>query len=185
MATLRDLHDPLSTAVPGAKSNVIARDPKQPLVEYLVTRTELTPTDYALSWALAYHLAIKRVDDFLDYVREMSKLAPFETRAPADHLVIFKKAFGPNLGKLGKEIGVHLSKLKDFDALPYYAVMFEQALGNGTVRRAAMVSQSPSMIRQWIDGSTNPAGGEPRWQVLPPPSRARALVTAEQWVRSG
>ncbi len=89
MATLRDLEDPLSTAVPGAKSHVIARDPKQPLVEYLVTRTELTPTDYALSWALAYHLALKRVDDFLDYVREMSKLAPFETalaRRPPRHL---------------------------------------------------------------------------------------------------
>ncbi len=171
--------------MPGAKSHVIARDPKQPLVEYLVTRTELTPTDYALSWALAYHLALKRVDDFLDYVREMSKLGPFERRTPAEHLGVFKKVFGPNLGKLGKDVGAHLGKLRQIDALPYYAVMFEQALGNGMVRRAAMVSQSPSMIRQWIDSSTNPAGGEPRWQVFPHPSRARALMTAEQWVRNG
>ncbi|HEY2156538.1 MAG TPA: DUF1570 domain-containing protein [Isosphaeraceae bacterium] len=185
IATLRDLEDPLATAVPGAKSQVISRDPKQPLVEYLVTRTELTPTDYALSWALAYHLVWKRIDDFLDYVREMSKLGPFERRTPAEHLVIFKKIFGPNLGKLGKDVAGHLGKLRQIDALPYYAVMFEQALGNGMVRRAAMVSQSPLMIRQWIDSSTNPTGGEPRWQVLPHPSRNRAMMTAEQWVRSG
>ena len=81
MATIRDLDDPLSTTVPGAKVPVIARDPKQSLVEYLVTRTELTPTDYALSWALTYYLAKKRLDDFLDYLREMSRLAPFEERA--------------------------------------------------------------------------------------------------------
>ncbi len=185
MATLRDLEDPLSTTVAGAKSQVVARDPKQPLVEYLVTRTELTPTDYALSWALAYHLAMKRLDDFLDYLREMGKLGPFERRSPADHLTIFKKAFGTNLGKLGKDVGGHIGRLKQADALPYYAVMFEQALGNGMVRRAAMVSQSPSVIRQWIDSSTSPSGAEPRWQVFPQPTRARAMMTAEEWMRSG
>lgn len=185
MATIRDLDDPLSTVVPGAKVPTIARDPKQPLVEYLVTRSELTPTDYALSWALTHHLAVKRLDDFLDYLREMSKLAPFEERSPADQLRAFKAAFGSNLGKLDAAVGAHLRKFKQIDALPYYAVMFEQSLGNGMVRRAAMVSQSPSVIRQWIETTTNPRGAEPRWQVLPHPTRARALLTAGEWMGNG
>ncbi len=185
MATIRDLDDPLSTTVPGAKAPVVARDPKQPLVEYLVTRSELSPTDYALSWALTYHLAKRRLDNFLDYVREMSKLAPFEQRSPEDQLRAFKAAFGPNLGKLGKDVAGHIGRLKQVDALPYYAVMFEQSLGNGMVRRAAMVSQSPSMIRQWIETTTNPRGNEPHWQILPHPSKARALMTAGQWMGSG
>ena len=60
--------------------------------------------------------------------------------------------------------------------------MFEQPLNNGMLRRAAMVSQSPSMIRQWIEMTTNPGGAEPRWQILPHPTRARAMLTAEQWM---
>ena len=185
MATIRDLDDPLSTTVPGAKVPAVARDPRQPLVEYLVTRSELTPTDYALSWALTYHLAMKRLDDFLDYLRELSKLAPFEHRSPEDHLRAFKAAFGPNLGKLDAAVGGHIRKLKVIDAMPYYAVMFEQSLNNGMMRRAAMVSQSPSVIRQWIETTTVPGAADPRWQILPHPTRARALITAEQWMGNG
>jgi hypothetical protein len=185
MATLRDLEDPLSTMVTGAKTPVVARDPRQPLVEYLVTRSELTPTDYALSWGLTYYLAMKRLDSFLDYIREMSKLAPFEQRSPEDHLRTFRATFGTNLGKLDSAVGGYLRKLPQADAVPYYAVMFEQQIPNGMVRRAAMVSQSPSMIRQWIETSTNPRGAEPRWQILPHPTRARALITAEQWMGNG
>jgi hypothetical protein len=53
------------------------------------------------------------------------------------------------------------------------------------VRRATMVSQSPSVIRQWIEGTTNPAGAEPRWQVLPRPTRVRAQLAAQEWLRDG
>src|SRR5262249_50386195 len=51
MATIRDLEDPLSLQVNGPNRPRIGRDPGMPLVEYLVTRTQLTPTDYALAWA--------------------------------------------------------------------------------------------------------------------------------------
>ena len=73
-------------------------------VEYLVTRTELTPTDYALSWALTYYLARNRSDDFLDFVREMSAMKPLEKRTPEDHLQAFKRAFGEKLGKLDNAV---------------------------------------------------------------------------------
>jgi len=182
MATIRDLDDPLSTQVPGANAPTIARDPGRPLVEYLVTRTDLSPTDYALSWALTYHLAIKRVDDFLDYIRVMSQIPPMEHRSPDDHLRTFKAAFGDKLGKLDVALGSHLRKLKQVDALPYYAVMFEQQIPGNRVRRAAMVSQSPLVIRQWIQTTTSPKGAQPRWQMLPHLSKARALLEAHQFI---
>ena len=78
-----------------------------------------------------------------------------------------------------------LRKLKQIDALPHYAVMFEQPFPGNTVRRSAMVSQSPQVIRQWIETSTSPRGGDPRWQILPHPTRARAILTAEHWVGGG
>ena len=60
--------------------------------------------------------------------------------------------------------------------------MFEQPFQPSTLVRRAIVSQSPSMIRQWIENSTSQAGGEPRWQVLTYPTRARALQNIDQWV---
>jgi hypothetical protein len=182
IATIRDLDDPLSTKVAGANVPAIVRDPGTPLVEYLVTRAELNPSDYALAWALTYYLAIKRADDFLDFVREMSQIPPLERRSPADHLRSFKAAFGDNLVKLDLAVLGHLRKLKQIDALPYYAVMFEQPVQGGRVHRAAMVSQSPLIIRQWLENNTSPRGAEPRWDILPHPSRARAMITAEQWI---
>ena len=60
MATIRDLDDPMPDPVPGAREAVaIGRDRGTPLVEYLVTRKDLTPTDYALSWALTHYLATR------------------------------------------------------------------------------------------------------------------------------
>jgi hypothetical protein len=182
IATIRDLYDPLSHQVAGANVPQIRRDPGQTIAEYLVTRAELTPTDYALSWALTYYLAQKRVDDFLNFLREMSRLEPFAPRTPQDDLRAFKAAFGDRLPKLDKDVIDHLSRLKQIDALPYYAVVFEQNLQDGRLYRAAYVSQSPSMIRQWIETSTSQTGAEPRWQISPQSSKARALLTVQQWM---
>jgi hypothetical protein len=182
IATIRDLDDPLSNQVAGANVPQIRRDPGQSIAEYLVTRAELSPTDYALSWALTYHLAQKRVDDFLGFLREMSRLEPFAPLTPQDHLRAFKAAFGDRLVKLDKDVLDHIRRLKEIDALPYYAVVFEQNLADGRLYRAAYVSQSPSMIRQWIESSTSQAGAEPRWQIAPQKSKARALLTVQQWM---
>jgi hypothetical protein len=185
IATIRDLSDPLSTQVVGAGGPAIHRKPGQPLVEYVVTRMELSPTDYALSWALTYHLALKRVDDFLDFLREMGRMEPFEVKTPADHLRAFKAAFGDRLGKLDKDVSDHIGRLKQADALPYYAVMFAQPMPGGILRRAALVSRSPSVIRQWIETSTMPNGEDPHWQILPQPTQAGAFTLAEQWMGNG
>ncbi len=184
LATIRDLSDPLAVMVRGNGAARIERDLSKTLVEYLVTRSELTPTDYALAWALTYHLARTRSDEFLDFVREMSALKPLEERTPDQHLKSFRAAFGENLVKIEAAVSKDLRKLRQIDALPYYAVFFEQQLGGSFIRRA-MVSQSPSVIRQWIENSTAPAGGIPHWQISEHPSRARATLAVDQWVGGG
>jgi hypothetical protein len=185
MATIRDLADPLSGQVPGAsRPEHIGRPPGMSLVEYLVKKTDLTPTDYALAWAMTYYLAKERVDEFVAFLKMMSALPPLEKRTPDEHLASFKAAFGTELAKLDKDINAYLKKLKVTHQLPYYAVMLEQHIGNGRMKRAAIVSQSPSMIRQWLETVSVPSGEPPVWEALPYPSRARAMVTADEWVRS-
>jgi hypothetical protein len=181
MATIRDLEDPLSLQVKGANRPLIGRDPRKAMVEYLVTRIELSPTDYALAWALTHFLAQKREGVFLGYLKTMSQLDPLEERTPEQQLALFRDAFGADLGKIDRSVNVYLNKLK-YDPLPYYAVMFEQPLSLGRFKRAVMVSQSPTMIQQWLDTVGSPEGGPPTWQAIPHPTRTRALLTAEQWI---
>jgi hypothetical protein len=183
IVTMRDLDDPLSSQIRGG-GNVVRRDRSKTMIEYLVTKTDLTPTDYALSWALTYHLALKRGDDFLDFLREMSAMPPLEKRSPADHLQAFKEAFGDNLVKVETAVSKDVQKLKQIDALPYYAVMFQQPMGQ-IINRKAIVSQSPSVIRQWIENNTDPRGGQPGWEVVPQPTKARAVLTVEHWIKGG
>jgi hypothetical protein len=184
LATIRDLDDPLSGQVAGsARPEHIGRRPGMPLVEYLVTKTDLTPTDYALAWAMTHYLAMKRVDEFIPFLKAMSNAPPLQPMTPEDHLAAFRGAFGDDLKKLDREIGKYLSKLKIVNHLPYYAVMFQQRVGVGLVKRAAIVSQSPSMIRQWLETVTTPRGDIPAWEALSFASRTPALVTAEAWVR--
>ena len=187
LATIRDLDDPLSNqAKDGLTLAPVARDRKIPLVEHLVTQTELTPRDYALSWALTHYLALKRVDGFVAYMKRMSRLKPFESRTPEQQLADFRECFGDDLVKLDANVAKYLKTLKvpDSLALPYYAVMIEQPVNARMTRRLAMVSQSPSVIRQWVE-SLSDHGASGHWQALPFPSRARAELTAKQWMEQG
>ncbi|SIN80230.1 Protein of unknown function [Singulisphaera sp. GP187] len=181
MATIHDLDDPASLFVKGAERQRLGRDRRKPLVEYLITRASLTPTDYALSWALTHYLAMKKGTEFLAFIRTMSALPPLEERTPDQHLASFRDAFGTDLAKLDKTVAGYLSKLK-FDPLPYYAVVFEQPIAGNQIRRATIVSQSPSMIRQWLSQINDSNGGQYSWDVFPHPTRARAQLAAEQWI---
>ena len=184
IATIRDLGDPLSGQVAGSTPpEHIGRKPGMPLVEYLVTKADLSPTDYALSWAMTHHLARRRVADFITYLRAMSALPPLSKRTPANQLAAFGRAFGTDLGRLDAEINTHLGKLKVTNQLPYYSVMSQQRVGGGLLRRAAIVSQSPSMIRQWLE-TISASGDPPAWEAYPFPNRTPALAAAAAWVGS-
>lgn len=189
MATLREIEDPLALTMqgPAARSETLFRRPGQPLVEAMLTRSELTPTEYALAWAMTHYLALKRGDDFIHYLKRMAELPPLAPRTAEDQVRDFRECFGDDLVKLDKAINAYLrwlTKQKGYASMPYYAVMFEQALTAGLVRRAAMVSQSPQVIRQWVRELSNPNAGAPAWQAIPHPSRARANLAVQEWMRN-
>ncbi|MBV8129938.1 MAG: DUF1570 domain-containing protein [Planctomycetaceae bacterium] len=188
MATIRELEDPLSVAIRGddGQSKALVREPGKPLVECLVRKTHLTPTEYALAWAMTHYLAFKRQDDFVAYLKVMSQIPPLEPRTPEDHLAEFRKAFGSDLVKIDKTIDRYLKNLakqKGYDPMPFYAATYEQSLPAGLLKRAAMVSQSPQMIQQWVEEISNPLGAQPTWQALPHATRARALLAVEEYMK--
>jgi hypothetical protein len=183
MATIRDLDDPASQFVQGMSRPQLGRDRRRPLVEHLVTRTALTPTDYALSWALTHYLAMRKGTAFIAFLKTMSEIPPLVKRSPEEQLASFRAAFGSDLVKLDKAIAIYLAKLK-YDPLPYYAVMFQQAVGGGRVNRATLVSQSPSVIQQWLEQVRRPDGAPPACEIIPHPTKARALLTTQQWIHS-
>ncbi len=188
LTTIRDLDDPMSSEVRGGPKVPTARDRGQPLVKYLATRSELTPTDYALSWGLTHYLAQKQVDKFVAYIRKLNRLRPFETRTPEEQLADFREAFGPDLNKLDAQVAKHLSKLMklpESQALPFYAVLLEQRVSPNAVRRMSMVSQSPSLIRQWVETASNQGDGQVHWEPIAHPNRTRAVMTADSWVHQG
>lgn len=150
-----------------------------------MTRKELTPTDYAFSWALTHYLFSQRPDEFVAYLKAMSRLRPHEDQSPAEQIAAFVNAFGADLGPMDGKVAKHLKKFKQGDALPHYAVIFEQPVGPVAVRRHYMVSQSPSVIRQWIESVKAPEGGPPQWRVFRHPTQKKALEAAEQWMNEG
>ncbi len=189
MATIRELQDPLAVAFrgDGDQAKAMVGQPGKPLVECLVRKTHLTPTEYALAWAMTHYLAFKRQDDFVEYLKAMSQIPPLEPRTPEDHLAEFRKAFGADLVKIDKTIDGYLKKLakqKGYDPMPYYAATYEQTLPAGLLKRAAMVSQSPQMIQQWVEEISSPLGAPPNWQALPFTRRAQALLAVEEWMKS-
>jgi hypothetical protein len=188
MATIRELEDPLSNQVNGAivPAVQVARHRSTMQAELLMEKTALTPTDYAQAWALTHYLAQERGGAFVDYLKTMSRIPPLEPRTPQENLLEFRQFFGGDLARLDKKVDDHIYKLsrkKTYDALFYYAVVFHQSLGNGMVRRAAYVSQSPQMIQQWVLDTTSPHGDVPNWEASPWLTRAQAIFAAEAWMR--
>jgi Protein of unknown function (DUF1570) len=188
MATLRELDDPLSNRVDITKVRPIqvARERAPTQTESLVLKPVLTPPDYAQAWALTHFLAQRRGEDFVKYLKAMSQIPPLGARTPQQNLADFRRFFGEDLTRLDKKLDDYIHKLsqkKGYDLLPYFTVVFVQPMGNGVVRRLATVSQSPQMIQQWVHEETMAAGGEPNWEAVAWPTRARAQLAAEEWMR--
>jgi hypothetical protein len=188
MATLRDLQDPQTfeeRVAAGARqqgTKIGGPSAGMSTVEYLVTRKALTPTDYALSWALTHYLANRRFPALLSYLDDLSHREPLQTASPEEHLADFRRHFTDDLRKLDPQINKYLAGLKGYEALPYFAVTFEQIMGGGIVRRSVLVSQSPATIRQWVDEMSRPEGGSVAWHATPFLYQAQAMQMAERWL---
>jgi hypothetical protein len=185
---LRELDDPLAEEFGNGGAPRPARRARWLIqAESLITKTRLTPTDYAQAWALTHYLAQKKPNgEFVKYLKAMSQVPPLEPRTPEQQLAEFCKFFGEDLAKLDRKADEYIRKLSQkpgYDLLPYYAVFFEQPLGGGMVRRAATYSQSPQMIEQWVQERSSPEGGIPNWQAFPYPTRTRAISAMTEWMR--
>lgn len=180
MATIRELHDPFSATMQGHAAT--ARPPGTPLVEHLVTRTQLTSIDYAVAWAVTHYLVNCESQAFRSYLLTLGAREPGQEIGPDEHLADFRAHFGENLGQLDRAVGRYLSRLKEAQPLSHYAVFFEQPLSPSVVRRSAFVSQSPAMIRRWVEENRSPQGGHVSWRALPFPTRSRAQLAAQGWL---
>ncbi len=179
MATMRELEDPL------ANNKKVKQKVAGSQSEALLLKTALSPTDYALAWALTHYLAQTRGLQFVKYLNEMRQFPALERRTPAENLEEFRKFFPDAPPRLDKKLSDHIHKLsqrKSYDTLYYYAVVFVQPLGNGVVRRAATVSQSPQIIQEWVQEMTSPTGDFPSWQADPWPTRAGAEKAIQDWM---
>jgi hypothetical protein len=189
MATIRELEDPLSNQVQGAVAPAVpdARQLSIAQSESLMLKSALTPTDYAQAWALTHYLAQNRGTEIVNFLKAMSQITPLAPRSTEANLGEFRKFFGGDLARLDRKVDEHVHKIsqkKTYDTLFCYAVLFRQTLGNGMVSCKAYVSQSPQMIQQWVQEVTDPSGYEPSWEFIPRPTRAQAIFTAEEWMRS-
>ena len=100
LATIRDLNEPLSGQVPGSsRPEHIGRPPDMPLVEYLITKSEFTPTDYAAHLGndlLPGHEAVRQ---FVDFPKAMSRMPPLEAPHALRPIAAFRSAFGSKPGE--------------------------------------------------------------------------------------
>ena len=184
MATIRDLHDPLTGrfGTPAAGGD---RARNADSLKSLLTREQLDATDYARSWALTHYLATKRLPELLAYLKELGALRPEAPVTADEQLSRFRKRFGDDVPRMERSIVKYLGALKGYEPIPYYAVTFEQPVGAGAIHRAAFVSQSPAMINRWIVETATPRGGAYLWHAYPFPTRARAVLAAQEWFQGG
>ena len=184
IATLDDLRDAAAIQGHGPASSraTVGRDPAASLVEYIITRTDLNPTDYSLAWALTHYLANKQTPAFLSFLREMGQVPPGVHRSVEQNTAVFVRHFGDKFRQIDTQVDRHLAKLRSQTTLVYYGVVFEQPMPGNLARRATLVSRSPQFIREWLTVATpDPLGGPPRWQIAEFRTRAEAVQFTENW----
>ena len=186
MATLIDLRSPAAFDLPLRADGLTPRairpgpGPPEPWVTRLVLRPELTATDYALAWSLTNYLARTFPEAFTAYLRELSARPPLAPRTPEQQLDDFVSHFEIEPKQLARRIDRHLAVAR-YEQVPFYAVCFEQDMGPAPPRRGVYVTQSPTMIAQWLRSQTRPDGGLALWWASPYPSRNLARQAAESW----
>src|SRR5262249_6735465 len=110
-------------------------------------------------------------------------LEPLRPLQPADHLATFRSFFPEKPQAIDAKVRNHLANLVPPFLLPYYAVTFEEAFPDGSFRRGVLVSQSPSVIREWLASMAHPKGRY-AWEAFPFPSRKMAALYTQQWLNS-
>jgi hypothetical protein len=128
------------------------------MVQDTVTAAGLTSTGYASAWALTHYLAKTNREAFNGYLRELSKLKPFEGETNvtppgiiAENRALFATHFGDDLGNIEKRLVLHLKKLPyndPFAEYPHFVSTVISTLNNKQVRDAN-VFHTPELAVRW------------------------------------
>ncbi len=185
LSTLADLED--SLAIQGRSPRMtrsrIGPIARSSTVDHLTQAKELSETDYALSWGLVHYLANHHADDFVRYLRILGQHRPFVTYPQDEALEDFRSIFGEISARLDEPMRKHLGGLKQRESLAYFAVIFEQTIEPGVVRRGTMVSQSPLVIRQWLECMASAFSEPYEWRVQSFATRSAAIGATESWLK--
>ena len=184
MATIAELNDPANFQVRNVDLRLksLDHDPNLTWIENIVRKTELNPTEYALAWALTHALVTRKRADFVAYLRELAQFEPLTTKTPDDHWADFTRHFlkpRPEPARLVKEVYLHLARQK-YDPIPFFAVSIEHPLPGGRIRRAGLITQSPSMIRQRIAEVSLAFGGQVSYRITRWASRREATFALDR-----
>mgnify|MGYP002623434331 FL=1 len=134
--------------------------PNGKMVADTVAAARLTSTGYASAWALTHYLAKNERVAFNRYVREVSKLGPFQglgkIRSPGiipENLSSFREHFDEDLETIERRLVLHLRKqpyVDPFADWPHFAALVGYTDGNRT-HRDANVFHSETMATRWIE----------------------------------
>jgi hypothetical protein len=169
--------------------------PSGQMIEHTVVAARLTSTGYASAWSLTHYLAKNKKDDFNAYLREVSKLGPFEGNEKIvepgivpENLERFKKHFGTDLPQIEASLVKHLLALPYNDPFadwPHYVAAIEVGAGRRP-RREAVLFHSQSMAQRWVVDFVSELPADQRQnvqhEIRPFPNRAFASQFVRQFL---
>jgi hypothetical protein len=130
------------------------------MLKYTVSAYRLSSSGYASAWALTHYLANENETAFAAYLREVSRMEPFESPGELEepglvpqNLQRFQTHFGADLPALEKRIIEHLKTLPyddPFAQLPHFAAMLEWTV-RGVRQRDANVFHVREMATKWLE----------------------------------
>lgn len=169
-----------------------AGTPDGEMIQHTVSAARLTSTGYASAWSLTHYLAKMQKEPFNVYLREMSRLRPFEGSlevvAPGvipGNLKLFREHFGEDLAALEERLVKHLKSQEyndPFGEWPHFVATVEVA-NRRKPRREANLFHSPEMARKWVLETVQALPEEQRSQARQGVEEFPNRVTAEQFAR--
>jgi len=167
------------------------------LVAQTVGAARLTSTGYAAAWALTHYLAKNHREAFHEFVRQTSRLQPWEGAGRLvppgvlpDNVRRFKACFGEDLAEIERRLILHLQQLPYTDPFadwPHFVAVVSVPTASRP-RREANVFHVPEQAERWRREvvERTPEAQRPAVQsaVHPFPNRLLAETFARQWLAS-
>jgi len=162
------------------------------LIRDTASAARLTSTGYAAAWSLTHFLAKTKRPQFFAYVREVTKLRPFqgasEVISPGimpENLALFEKHFGDDLTDVENRLVAHLKKqpyTDPFASYPHFLATIEVREGRRMIRDAN-VFHSAELANIWIEESVKRLPDHQRASAQGNIGEVRNRLVAEQAAR--